>query len=708
MQMTMRNILVVDDQNINRIVLRKMLSDEYRILEASDGQEAMNMLHAPGTNVSLILLDLVMPVMDGYTFLQQKQKDQVLSNIPVIVTTAEYGTEKEALALQYGANDFVTKPYRDQRVIKQRVFNKIKLRETAEMANAMETDRLTGGFNKVGFVQRAADIIIQNPGEKYDLVSTDIESFKLVNELHGTEVGDQLLRDIARWLSEAVEREDIYLFGRSSADVFLILMRHDLVHTKKIVLDLCAYLKTYSLDISLELKAGCYTTDQDKGDKSVDLMCDRADMTTKSIKGHYGEQFATYDDSLRIRLLKEQEITSNMQQALNNQEFVVYYQPKFNLNNMSIVGAEALVRWRKPDGTLVPPGEFIPLFELNGFITQVDIYVWERVCINIKKWLAQLGDKMIPISVNVSRVDIYRPHLLETLVGLVQKYEIPIEYLHLEITESAYTENATKLVGVVKQLHDTGFIIEMDDFGKGYSSLNMLSELPIDILKLDMNFMQNSSTGRQHNVLNFVVGLSKWLGLKLIAEGVETGEQVNSLRSMSCEVGQGYYYSKPIDEEKFTNKLFQDIQCAEIKQMEGRSFQGLVTREEIWNPVSLFNKFINFCLGSLVIYEYTNGKLIFVRGNKQYFNNIGRIGLDRLRTVTNILDLFEEKERSAFVALLERAQKENRDFVFVGRHESMTHPGQVIPEEFSCKVIYNMDGRTLFLTLLQKSRQLEG
>ena len=705
--MAMRTILVVDDQKINRIVLRKMLSAEYKVVEAGDGQEAITMLHAPGTNVSLILLDLVMPVMDGDEFLQLKQRDPVLSNIPVIVTTAEYGTEKEALALEYGANNFVTKPYRDTRVIMQRVRNTIKLRETSEMANAMETDRLTKGFNKVGFVQRATDIIVQNPDEAFDLVSTDIESFKLVNELHGMEVGDQLLRDIAHWLSEAAEHDEIYLFGRSSADVFLILLRHDIEHTKKIVLALSAYLKTYSLDISLELKAGCYTTGSEKPDKSVDLMCDRADMTTKSIKGHYGEHFAAYDDSLRISLLKEQDITSNMQQALNNQEFVVYYQPKFNLNNLSIVGAEALVRWRKPDGTLVSPGDFIPLFERNGFITQVDIYVWEKVCINIKKWLAQLGDKMIPISVNVSRVDIYRPHLVETLVGLVEKYGIPIELLHLEITESAYTENATKLVGVVKQLHDTGFIIEMDDFGKGYSSLNMLSELPIDILKLDMNFMQNSSTGRQHNVLNFVVGLSKWLGLKLIAEGVETGEQVNSLRSMSCEIGQGYYYSKPIEEAKFTDKLFKDVRGNDSKPVAGNVFQGLVTREEIWNPVSHFNKFINFCLGSLVIYEYADGRLIFVRGNKQYFSNIGRIGLERLRTVTNILDLFEAKDKAAFVELLERARNENRDFVFVGRHQSLAHPGKVIPEEFSCKVIYNVDGHTLFLTFLQKNKQLD-
>ena len=284
-------------------------------------------------------------------------------------------------------------------------------------------------------------------------------------------------------------------------------------------------------------------------------MCDRALLAAHSIKGKYGKHFALYDDKLRGTLLRRQAITDGMETALAKGQFEVYLQPKYQIRDGRLAGAEALVRWNHPEWGLQPPGEFIPLFERNGFITKLDQYVWERVCALLQEW-DRKGYPSINISVNVSRLDIYNTDLADVLTSLVRRYGLSPDRLHLEITESAYTDTSRQLIETLGTLRRLGFVIEMDDFGSGYSSLNMLAEMPIDVLKLDMKFIQTEITRPTgQGILRFIVDLARWMKLRVVAEGVETREQLERLQNDGCDYAQGYYFAKPMPVESFVSVL---------------------------------------------------------------------------------------------------------------------------------------------------------
>lgn len=220
-----------------------------------------------------------------------------------------------------------------------------------------------------------------------------------------------------------------------------------------------------------------------------------------------------------------------------------------------MTGAEALVRWIHPEWGFMSPAEFIPLFEKNGFIHRLDKYIWKQVCELINKWKGE-GYPLLPVSVNVSRIDIYQMDLADTLVSMAEKYGIDPSYLHLEITESAYSENPGQIINTVNQLRQHGFVIEMDDFGSGYSSLNMLNQMEMDYLKLDMKFIQNElSKPEERSILNYIIAMAHGIGLRVVAEGVETREQLNRLRDTGCDYVQGYYFAKPMPVEEFEKLL---------------------------------------------------------------------------------------------------------------------------------------------------------
>ena len=551
--MLQRKILLVDDQPINRAILRRMLSNgDYQFLEASDGRQAIEILHQHHGDVAGILLDLLMPGMNGQEFLDAKAQDPVLANIPVIVTTQLEDSSTEVEVLAKGANDFLHKPY-NALITQQRLANLIKLHETVDFVNAIERDGMTGVYTKEAFYRLAVGIINANPDTSYDILVTDFERFKLVNELFSMAEGNKLLRYWGQSLDQATREGRIQLAGRSGGDVFLLLIERNQGSLEQFLQDMERTLRAYPLKLTLELKAGCYHVDKDT---PIDTMCDRASMAAGTIKGKYGKHLCVYEDSLRQKLLQEQSILNNMQAALANHEFVVYYQPKFSMDTRTTVGAEALVRWERPGKGLIPPDAFIPLFERNGFITDMDMYVWDRVCADIAVWYKQYGKEMVPISTNVSRVDIYNPHLDQILSDLVHKHNIPMELLHLEITESASIASDNQLIQAIRTLDKAGFTIEMDDFGKGYSSLNMLSELPIDIIKIDRDFLRSSNDDvRQRDVIHFVIGLAKKMGVGTIAEGVETEEQLEFLHKAHCDMGQGYFHAKPMPGVQFGQML---------------------------------------------------------------------------------------------------------------------------------------------------------
>lgn len=540
--MRRKQILVVEDNALNREVLSAILEESYDVLQAQNGQAALDLLRKRGEEISLILLDVMMPVMDGYSLLDIIREDPELSLIPVIVTTQSNSEEDEVAALSHGATDFVPKPYRPQ-VILHRAASLIKLRESAAIVNLLQYDRLTGVYTKEFFYRKLRERLDANPDKRYCIVCVNVENFKLFNDTFGAREGDRLLVTLADILRE-MAGEDGFC-GRFDADRFLFLQEA----SSQWITGEGKDLEPEALNHRVVLRWGVYEiTDRTV---QVEQMCDRVLLAVGSIRGKYNQFLAVYDDALRAKLLREQAITDAMEPALQNEEFVVYLQPKYSLKHGCIAGAEALARWIHPKWGFMSPGEFIPLFEKNGFIPRLDQYMWEKTCQLLGQWKKD-GHPMIPISVNISRADIYQQDLVKAFTGLVKKYGVDPRYLHLEITESAYVDNANRIVTTLKELRQRGFPIEMDDFGSGYSSLNMLGQLRLDILKLDMQFVCNE-TGKPEvqSILGDIVAMGHRLHLGIVAEGAETRGQVDRLKDAGCDYVQGYFFAKPMPLDQF-------------------------------------------------------------------------------------------------------------------------------------------------------------
>ena len=545
-----RIILTAEDNEINRAILREILTPEYDVLEAENGKEALDILAVNADKVSLILLDVMMPVMDGYTFLDHLKNDQRLSLIPVIVMTQSDAEADEIAALSHGATDFVPKPYRPE-VILHRVKSIINLRETAAMINELQYDRLTGVYNHEYFYQMVKKRLAEDPDGEYSIVCSNIDNFKLVNDTFGNKAGDELLKEIASISKLTVG--DTGFCGRFGADRFLCFQKTDIEHNDRNDFGLRLDFEMSSILKSITMHWGIYEIK----DRSipVEQMCDRALLAVNSIKGKYNQLFKIYDDSLRDNLIFENTITQDLDKSLKDENFIIYYQPKYSLKDNGITGAEALIRWNHPVFGMMNPGEFIPLFEKNGHIPKLDIYVWEHVLMNMNKWRKN-GFEILPVSVNISRADVFHFDVVNVLKELTSKYEVDPQLMHLEITESAYAESSLIIVETVDRLREIGFVVEMDDFGSGYSSLNMLSRMRLDILKLDLEFTQSETAKKEEDsILEDIIAMAHKMHLKIMAEGVENESQLQRLMKAGCDYVQGYYLAKPMCEDEYLKLL---------------------------------------------------------------------------------------------------------------------------------------------------------
>ena len=408
-------------------------------------------------------------------------------------------------------------------------------------------DELTGIYNKQAFYAKTKEMLLDNPDKNFDLLRINIERFKVLNDLFGESTGDKLLRYIGKFLKEI--NLPLCVSGRLYADNFVICYEAGKGDSQRMINTLQMVADSFAINNRTTLSFGLYRID----DKSlpVGVMCDRANMALWRAKGNFKNPYCEYDERMRQQVLKEQKIINSMERAIQNKEFALYLQPKYDIEHGTIVGAEALVRWISRDNGFISPGDFIPVFENNGFVYEVDKFIWEETCRYLRKWLDE-GRKVHPISVNVSRIDLYDPKLVQLLVGLREKYHLPPEYVELEITESAYTEDPEQIITVTRQLRDAGFVILMDDFGTGYSSLNMLKDIQLDVLKLDMGFLNNSDySAKGASILSAILKMAESLKMQTIAEGVETKEQVEFLKSIGCKYVQGFYYSRPLPVEEF-------------------------------------------------------------------------------------------------------------------------------------------------------------
>lgn len=552
--MRRNQILIVDDGKLNRASFATILKGEYGILEAEDGKQALEILSKSEDSIALIILDLVMPVMDGYEFLEVYRNNVEYRYIPVIVSTANDDAENERKCLELGAWDFIPKTFHPE-IIRFRVRNAIE----KSKVRLLEYDSLTEIYSEQKFYQVTREFLDNSGDESIAVIHFDIDRFKIINAFYGAREGDRLICYVANAIRTVMtEFDSRSTFGRISGDVFAICMPYrELADIYNVLERIKERIRRHSVHYYLETCAGIYLIE----DKNMDVaeIFDKASMAATQCKEKYMVHESMYTKELSDSLKREQQIIDEMDEALAKNEFVVYFQPKYEVEGRSPGGAEALVRWQKPDGTMVSPGVFIPIFEKNGFITKLDYYVWEKVCQFIRGELDS-GRKPAPISVNVSRVNLYDPKFLESLIDLVERYKIPPKYLHLELTESVFSDNATIIQDAVFYLHKAGFTILMDDFGSGYSSLNVLKDVDLDVLKIDMKFFSKGGTAEKGaKIIEAVVKMAESLNMTVIAEGVEEQEQVDFLTKLGCDYIQGYYFAKPMPQEEY-QKLMNDKQ----------------------------------------------------------------------------------------------------------------------------------------------------
>lgn len=555
-------MLIVDDVEINRIILEEYFKEDYDILQAENGQEALDVVEK--NKVDIILLDLIMPVMDGVEVLTRLKQDSRYTSIPVVATTARNEAESEAKMMEMGAADFITKPYHPTivrcrvRNVMARLENEWRKIEQAEqkvqlleLAHKVGEDPLTHLYNREKFYSAASELMQQNSNIKYAIVYLDISHFKVVNDLCDIATGNLVLKAAGACFSRFTKGSG--LCARLEADHFAICMPLEELMMESLIRSVDEEMHMLVLPHAIVFYAGVFPVENVF--LPVDQMCDRAHMALSTVKDNYQKRFAFYDDKLRERMMDEQMILREMEYAIEQKQFTIHVQPIYSTAQQCDISAEALVRWQHPKEGMISPGRFIPLFERNGFIVRLDRYVWEEVCRMLADERKKLG-RIVPVSVNVSRLDFYDETLLDFFQGLLKKYDLEPWMLKLEVTESAYTENPQQIMKTIEKFQQAGFKFLMDDFGSGYSSLSMLRNLSVDILKIDMKFVQEVVTSyRAAKIMEHIVQLAHDIEMDVVIEGVETKEQVEFLQDIGCDAIQGYYFSRPLPRDEYIERI---------------------------------------------------------------------------------------------------------------------------------------------------------
>lgn len=690
--MDKKTLLAVDDAEINRKILSKLFSNEFEVLEACDGKEALDVISKHNGNIDIVVLDIIMPGYDGFYFLE-KVRETEYSDIPVVISTTDNSPEAEDRLLDLGATDLIYKPFNPQNAVKKvkailarheaenqkikstassledrhtivmrqtntfsaeynfitgktfidpeyskyvhkdfcnidifdpttmigliyrpdldavisfinvgdihetiqkyiniriltdnNIYEWFRLALTVHIENGIKSrailtfnninsemeaikkleifssiDRLTKIPNRNTFVEKTQSIIEANSNIKFAIVRFDIESFKIINQLFGTAEGDSILKFIAVKLQEIIEPIKHGTYCRITSDLFAFSIPYENEELLNAIIDtLVAAVKMYPLNFDITLSFGIYIAEN--SEYSVRHMLDRAGVAQKATKNNYKSHVSYFDEALREQEEIEITIVSEMKRALENGEFKIYLQPKVDMRTGEIIGSEALVRWVHPEKGLISPRSFIPIFENNGFITELDYYIFGTVSKQLDKWRSE-GIPILPVSVNVSRADLYDPNLFPNIVKIVDTYNIPHEFIEFELTESSFISDNHKLVELTYNLQKGGFHVLMDDFGSGYSSLNSLKDIKVDVLKIDINFLPTSTSDeRAGKILTSVVSMANALDLKVVVEGVETREQADFLISIGAYEAQGYYFFKPMPVEEYEVALKKQLE----------------------------------------------------------------------------------------------------------------------------------------------------
>lgn len=515
-----------------------------------------------------------------------------------------------------------------------------------------EKNKLTGLFARNPFFTQTETFLRVNEtaAGKYCLVAIDIEHFKLFNEWYGQVAGDKLLREIGAHLNK-MRQEFGGIAGYMGGDDFVIVLPNDEKVLENLKCRITGFVRAYGGHTGFLPAFGFYVIDDIS--LSASQMYDRAILAQETVKGNYAVRCAYYSSDMKTRLENNHVLLAEVQAGLERDEFIYYLQPKCNLNTGKIVGLESLVRWKHPEKGIVAPGYFIPVMESNGLITELDMKVWEQVCQTLQDWIKS-GHKVIPISVNVSSVDIYAIDVVEHFKNLVRKYGLPPEYVELEITESAYVEEYKVITSVAEALRNAGFTVLMDDFGSGYSSLNMLKDVNVDVLKIDMKFlkMDENTMDKGMGILEAVTRMANIMGLRMIAEGVETEDQINYLLNMGCIYGQGYFFYKPLPVEEI-KILLNDENNVDYRGIQARKIEH-VRFKDLFQSELASDSILNNILGPIAIYDVYCDNVELLQVNDKYCLLVGQDPVDLAENV-QVMEAIHPDDRKKMQNIFQRS-----------------------------------------------------
>ena len=553
-------ILLAGHKPADEKEISAMISDKYELTCVSTEEQVLQILQDNDKEFS----GAIFSQDKALELLEEIRMVPALEEFPVLVCLNESNHELENKLIEYDVIDFLKKPFSVNRT-RNRLKTLVKLSNANRLIFELERDDLTGLYTRQAFLRKTQQIRDNNPKKKFAVIGFDFDNFKSSNTLYGEDKCNEFLEYTAHRLKGVLPKG---IAGRFGGDQFVLFFAYEgeTVNVDRVDSITKNILSTAPIPHQV-VKIGINAPIDNKSPMVV--CCDRAFLAIREIKGIYGKNLAFYQKKLQQQLLDEQRIIESMESSLEQNEFKVYYQPKHETITGKIVGAEALVRWEHKEFGFMSPGQFIPLFERNGFISKLDMFVLEQVCKDLKRWCEQ-DFPVVPVSVNISRHDFMVEGCLQNQIETIDKYKVDHSLIHMEVTESMYSENTDFIIAQVKELQELGFMIEMDDFGSGYSSLGMLSSFPLNIIKLDISFVRNIRENEV--VIENIIKMAHRLGLLTVAEGAETDEQVTTLKTLGCDFIQGFYFSKPLpvkDFETYLNKAKHQKKRIHLQELKG-------------------------------------------------------------------------------------------------------------------------------------------
>jgi PAS domain S-box-containing protein len=517
------------------------------------------------------------------------------------------------------------------------------------VADAKTDSHFEGVFDKATFCEKARQMIDSHDAGYYILSSANIDNFKYINGQYGVAVGDQVLCHIAQVFRRRMD-EVGGICGRIVADDFVLLYPLSVVNTGASGKANETAVTPPYISQRLHIRVGRYVVASSA--MTIEEMYSYAKIAGDAIRGLYDKHFEYYDDTLSAKLVHRQRIEAEMEKALTLGQFEPWLQPQYNHATGAMIGAEVLVRWNQ-NGTYVSPAEFIPVFEENGFIYRMDYAIWEQTCALLRRWIDE-KKQPVPLSVNVSRKDILQERFVSDVIALTEKYAVPANLLRFEITESAFADFPKTIIDKVVQLSRCGFLFEIDDFGSGYSSLNALKDVPAAVLKLDMKFFENTKNQRRAgDIIESVVRMAKWLGMAVIAEGVEDKTQADYLKSIGCYYIQGYFYARPMSVSQFEQACFD---CKKETELSRLHTLETFDSSEFWNPRSMDTLIFNSFVGGACVFEYYKGKTDVLRLNDRYIRELaGVVGRDKEASMVKISEFMNDADRDVLFGCIREA-----------------------------------------------------